>query len=171
MQVRACRPLLLSSSPLLPVSSSPPLPVSSSSHLLLCPSPDLLLLSSSALSPLHADPWAASAALPKRGAAAAAAGGAGASRIHISPSKPVMSERELREKLRPIFDKFDEDGSGAVSTAEMTKIVKQLKLQASDAHTPSRPHTLTHRTTRTAHRPFTSYLLLASCFLLPTFYR
>ena len=40
-----------------------------------------------------------------------------------------MSEKELREKLRPIFDKFDEDGSGAVSTAEMTKIVKQLKLQ------------------------------------------
>ena len=45
------------------------------------------------------------------------------------PPKPVMSEKELREKLRPIFDKFDEDGSGAVSTAEMTKIVKQLKLQ------------------------------------------
>ena len=40
-----------------------------------------------------------------------------------------MSEKQLREKLRPIFDKFDEDGSGAVSTAEMRKIVRQLKLQ------------------------------------------
>ena len=43
--------------------------------------------------------------------------------------KPTMSEKELREKLRPIFAKFDEDGSGTVSTAEMNKIVKQLKLQ------------------------------------------
>ena len=47
-----------------------------------------------------------------------------------SGQKPlVMSESDLRGKLRPIFDKFDEDQSGTVSVAEMGKMVKLLKLQ------------------------------------------
>ena len=35
---------------------------------------------------------------------------------------------KLREALRPVFDKFDVDGSGAVSTEEMSAMVKQLKM-------------------------------------------
>ena len=74
---------------------------------------------------LPTDPWA----LPKRPPSSIAANGAPTTNLPATPPKPSMSERELREKLQPIFNKFDEDGSGAVSTAEMTKIVKQLKLQ------------------------------------------
>ena len=44
------------------------------------------------------------------------------------PSKPAMSEAELRQKLRPVFDAFDTDGSGAVSTSEMTAMVAKLQM-------------------------------------------
>lgn len=40
---------------------------------------------------------------------------------------------ETGKKLRTIFDKFDEDKSGAVSTYEMTKMVKELGLNLSPA--------------------------------------
>ena len=43
----------------------------------------------------------------------------------------TMTEDELRAKLRPMFDKFDVDGSGSISTVEMTGIVMQLKLKMS----------------------------------------
>ena len=42
-----------------------------------------------------------------------------------------MSEAELRAKLRPIFDRFDLDGSGSVSTDEMGKMVRALKMDMS----------------------------------------
>lgn len=35
---------------------------------------------------------------------------------------------KLRDALRPVFNKFDVDGSGAVSTEEMSAMVKQLKM-------------------------------------------
>ena len=44
-----------------------------------------------------------------------------------------MGDAELRAKLRPVFDKFDADGSGAVSTDEMAAMVKQLKMDITDA--------------------------------------
>ena len=40
----------------------------------------------------------------------------------------AVDEGKLREALKPIFDKFDVDGSGAVSTEEMSAMVKQLKM-------------------------------------------
>ena len=42
-----------------------------------------------------------------------------------------MTEAELRAKLRPLFDKFDVDGSGSISTVEMTGILMQLKIKMS----------------------------------------
>ena len=42
---------------------------------------------------------------------------------------PPMDAQDLRDgAIRRVFDKFDADGSGAVSTEEITKMVKQLKL-------------------------------------------
>ena len=41
---------------------------------------------------------------------------------------PDDEDDELREQLRPIFDRFDEDRSGSVSTAEMGKIFKAMKV-------------------------------------------
>jgi hypothetical protein len=38
-------------------------------------------------------------------------------------------ETELREKLRNLFDKYDEDGSGSVSTAEIGKMAASLKIE------------------------------------------
>lgn len=35
-------------------------------------------------------------------------------------------ESELRDKLRPLFDQFDEDGSGSISTDEVGKMTKSL---------------------------------------------
>jgi len=43
-----------------------------------------------------------------------------------------MQHDELKAKLRPIFDKFDTDGSGAVSKAEMQLMVAELKLEVTD---------------------------------------
>ena len=42
-----------------------------------------------------------------------------------------VDEGKLRDALRPVFDKFDVDGSGSVSTDEMTRMVKQLKMDLS----------------------------------------
>ena len=44
---------------------------------------------------------------------------------------PDFDEGELRTALRQVFDKFDADGSGAVSTDEMSAMVKQLKMDVS----------------------------------------
>ena len=35
-----------------------------------------------------------------------------------SQPEPTMTSDDLRAKLRPIFDKFDDDASGSISTAE-----------------------------------------------------
>ena len=40
-----------------------------------------------------------------------------------------MGDKELRAKLRLIFDKFDVDGSGTVSTDEMGRMVTRLKME------------------------------------------
>ena len=40
-------------------------------------------------------------------------------------------EAELREKLRPLFDKYDEDGSGSVSTDEIGMMAASLKIEMS----------------------------------------
>jgi len=45
----------------------------------------------------------------------------------------TAGEAELREKLRPIFDKYDEDGSGAVSTEEVGKMAASLKVEMTPA--------------------------------------
>ena len=44
-------------------------------------------------------------------------------------SAPVEDDTALRAKLKEIFDKFDADGSGAVSTVEMGRMIKMLDLQ------------------------------------------
>lgn len=41
-------------------------------------------------------------------------------------SQVAMDEEELRAKLRPVFDKFDEDGSGSVSSSEMENMLTSL---------------------------------------------
>ena len=43
-----------------------------------------------------------------------------------------MQDDELKAKLRPVFDKFDTDGSGAISKAEMQLMVAELKLEVTD---------------------------------------
>ena len=44
---------------------------------------------------------------------------------------PDDEDDELRAQLQPIFDRFDEDRSGSVSTAEMGKIFKAMKVKTS----------------------------------------
>lgn len=44
-------------------------------------------------------------------------------------AKKPMTEDELRAKLRPLFDKFDVDSSGSISTSEMTGILSKLKIK------------------------------------------
>lgn len=44
-------------------------------------------------------------------------------------AKKPMTEEELRAKLRPLFDKFDVDSSGSISTSEMTGILSKLKIK------------------------------------------
>lgn len=44
-----------------------------------------------------------------------------------------MGGGELRSKLRPIFDKFDADGSGAVSLSEMSTIIAHLGMEVTSA--------------------------------------
>ena len=46
-------------------------------------------------------------------------------------AQPPMTEDELRARLRPLFDKFDVDGGGSISTGEMTNILTQLKIEMS----------------------------------------
>lgn len=54
--------------------------------------------------------------------------------VHAKPLAEIeMTEAELRKKLRVAFDRFDEDGSGAVSVTEMGKLVKALKMEVSQA--------------------------------------
>ena len=50
-------------------------------------------------------------------------------------SKPVamLSEDVLRMRLRPIFDRFDADGSGEISVAELRAVVKMMKLDMTPA--------------------------------------
>ena len=43
----------------------------------------------------------------------------------------ATTDSELRVKLRPVFNKFDLDKSGAVSTAEMGKILKAINMEMS----------------------------------------
>ena len=43
-----------------------------------------------------------------------------------------MSEDEVRAKLRAVFDEFDEDKSGGVDVAEMSKMVAQMSMDISD---------------------------------------
>ena len=46
-----------------------------------------------------------------------------------APAQPPSSESDLRLKLRPVFDKFDVDHSGSVSTAEMGAMLTQIGMQ------------------------------------------
>ena len=45
---------------------------------------------------------------------------------------PSKEEDETRKKLRMVFEKFDADKSGAVSTAEMKNMISFLELKLSD---------------------------------------
>ena len=47
----------------------------------------------------------------------------------IGAVEAEAGESELREKLRPLFDQFDEDGSGSVSTDEIGAMAKSLKME------------------------------------------
>ena len=56
---------------------------------------------------------------------------AGASRGEepaVPISQSTMNESELRTKLKPIFGRFDSDGSGAVSSSEMAAILRELNM-------------------------------------------
>jgi len=44
-----------------------------------------------------------------------------------------MNEAQLQEKLRQVFDRFDEDGSGFVSTEELTRMMTTLKVERTPA--------------------------------------
>ena len=55
-----------------------------------------------------------------------AAAAQAAQRAQATQQQQPESHRELRQKLRPVFNRFDEDGSGSVSTAEMGKMLKQI---------------------------------------------
>jgi Ca2+-binding EF-hand superfamily protein len=44
---------------------------------------------------------------------------------------PPLSEemsKKLHDDLKPLFDKFDDDGSGAIDVAEMTSMIESLGL-------------------------------------------
>ena len=49
------------------------------------------------------------------------------------PSAESEQDKELRAKLRPVFNKFDADRSGAVSIGEMTKMAKAIGVQLTPA--------------------------------------
>ena len=51
------------------------------------------------------------------------------SKAPVAGSAPIFSKSKLRE----IFNKFDSDGSGSVSTAEMSAMVQMLKLKMTPA--------------------------------------
>ena len=42
-------------------------------------------------------------------------------------------DRDLRQKLKPVFAKFDADKSGSISTSEMSKIIKAVGIEMSEA--------------------------------------
>ena len=42
-------------------------------------------------------------------------------------------DRDLRQKLKPVFAKFDADKSGSISVSEMGKIVKAIGVEMSEA--------------------------------------
>ena len=42
-----------------------------------------------------------------------------------------MDPNELRAKLRPVFDTFDTDKSGSISTTEMGHVLKAVKMELS----------------------------------------
>ena len=44
---------------------------------------------------------------------------------------PAADESALRAQIRPLFDKFDADGSGSIDTAEMTTILTAIEVQMS----------------------------------------
>ena len=44
-------------------------------------------------------------------------------------SKLAMGDAELRARLLPIFNAFDRDGSGAISSEEMANVVSNLKIE------------------------------------------
>ena len=60
--------------------------------------------------------------------AAAVGEGANAAKVAKPIGETSMEEDELRAKLRPLFERFDADGSGAVSCAELGAIVSHLGL-------------------------------------------
>jgi hypothetical protein len=53
------------------------------------------------------------------------------------PTLPTTSEEsdssDLRERLRPVFDRFDADGSGAISTSEMGAVCKAMQVEMTGA--------------------------------------
>lgn len=49
-----------------------------------------------------------------------------------TPNLASMSDQELRRKLKPVFEKFDLDHSGFVSTEEMGAMIRLLKMDMSD---------------------------------------
>lgn len=46
-------------------------------------------------------------------------------------------DRDLRQKLKPVFAKFDADKSGSISTSEMGQIVKAVGIEMSEAELAS----------------------------------
>lgn len=42
----------------------------------------------------------------------------------VPGGQAMGDDRDLRQKLKPVFAKFDADKSGSISTSEMGKIVK-----------------------------------------------
>ena len=45
----------------------------------------------------------------------------------MPPLRDEMSKK-LSDELKPVFDKFDEDGSGAIDVSEMTTMIESLGL-------------------------------------------
>jgi Ca2+-binding EF-hand superfamily protein len=70
------------------------------------------------------------AATPKSTPRLAAPSGAAAGN---AAAPPQMTEEELRRKLRPVFDRFDADASGFISTDEMRKVCDAIGVELSEA--------------------------------------
>ena len=49
----------------------------------------------------------------------------------MDPKALVRDTNALRVKLRPVFDKFDADKSGSISTSEMGRVLKAVKMELS----------------------------------------
>ena len=69
--------------------------------------------------------------------AAASPSSSPGSRRPRRPTLPTTSEEsdssDLRERLRPVFDRFDADGSGAISTSEMGAVCKAMQVEMTGA--------------------------------------